>query len=195
VVAAEYDLIQTYGSTRVARLARWPQLDASIGLSLQNQTLNNTTNLFDLDGVAYTLGATLAQTLFDGGLIGGRIEAAEARERAALQRYGQTIIEAYASVLNALDQFATLESRTRSLQTASDAARETLRLGELRYNEGSQSLLDLINVRDRADAAESQLIATRRAKLEQWIVLHQSLGGDPTTTQPLATAEGNAEAR
>jgi NodT family efflux transporter outer membrane factor (OMF) lipoprotein len=195
VVSAEYDVIQAFGNARVARLSRWPQLDANLGLSLQNATVNNTTDLFDLDGVAYTIGATLAQTIFDGGLIGGRIDAAEARKRAALQQYGQTVIDAYAGILNALDQFATLESRTRSLQTASDAARETLRLSELRYDEGSQSLLDLINVRDRADAAEAQLIATRRAKLEQWIVLHQALGGDPTRSQPLATAESTADAR
>ncbi|MEZ5938205.1 MAG: TolC family protein [Hyphomonadaceae bacterium] len=193
VVAAEFNLIQTFANNRVVHMSRWPQLDATLGLGLQNGTTDTTSGLFDLDGIAYSIGATLAQTIFDGGAISGRIAASDAAKRAALERYGQTIIDSYASILNALDQFNTLQSRSRSLETASEAARETLRLSELRYNEGSQSLLDLITVRDRADAAESALISNRRARLEQWIVLHQALGGDPVKATSLPTVEQTAE--
>ncbi|MEP7209973.1 MAG: TolC family protein [Alphaproteobacteria bacterium] len=193
VVAAEYNLIQTFGNTRVAHLAPWPQLGASLGLGLNNTTINTTKNLFDFDSLAFSIGATLAQTIFDGGAISGRIEAADSAQRAALERYGATVIDAYGNVVSAIDSLNTLQSRDKSLQTASDAAKESLRLGELRYNEGSQSLLDLITVRDRADSAESQLIANKRSTLEQWVVLHQALGGDPTKPTPLATAATTAE--
>ncbi len=193
VVAAEYGLIQTFGNNRVAHLAPWPQLDANLGLVLANTTINTTDDLFDFDNLAFNIGATLAQVIFDGGAIQGRIDASDSQKRQALERYGQTIIDAYGGIVGAVDQFNTLASRARALQTASDAARETLRLGELRYNEGSQSLLDLINVRDRADLAESQLIANQRARLEQWIVLHQALGGDPTRATPVPTAADNAQ--
>ena len=103
------------------------------------------------------------------------------------------MIDAYGSIVNAVDQFNTLQSRSKSLQTASDAARETVRLSELRYNEGSQNLLDLINVRERADLQESILISNRRARIDQWIVLHQALGGDPSKTTPVATQADTAE--
>ena len=194
VVAAEYNLIQNFANVRIARLARWPNLDATFTAAVSNGPQASTSNLFDLDGIALTIGSTLAQTLFDGGAISGRIDAAEASKRAALERYGQTVIDAYAGILNALDQYETLKARGVALETASGAAAESLRLGELRYNEGSQSLLDLINVRDRADLAESQLIAIKRSQLEQWIALHQALGGQPLTPTPLANAEDTAEA-
>ena len=193
VVAAEFNLIQAFANTQVAKLSRWPQLDASVGLGLANRTIDTTENLFDFDNLAMTLGLSLAQSIFDGGAISGRIEAAEASKRAALQRYGQTVIDAYGSIVNAVDQFNTLQSRSKSLQTASDAARETVRLSELRYNEGSQNLLDLINVRERADLQESILISNRRARIDQWIVLHQALGGDPSKTTPVATQADTAE--
>ena len=193
VVAAEYNLIQNFANVRIARLARWPNLDATFTASVNNSTLNSTSNLFDLDGIALTIGAQLAQTLFDGGGISGRIDAAEASKRAALERYGQTVIDAYAGILNALDQYETVKARGVALETASGAAAESLRLGELRYNEGSQSLLDLINVRDRADLAESQLIAIKRSQLEQWIALHQALGGQPLTPTPLPSDANTAE--
>jgi NodT family efflux transporter outer membrane factor (OMF) lipoprotein len=188
VVAAEYNLVQAFANVQIAKLSRWPQLDGSVGLNLANRTTDTTTGLFDFDNLAMTLGLSLAQSIFDGGAITGRIEASEASKRAALQRYGQAVIDAYSGVVNAIDQFNTLQSRSKSLQTASDAARETVRLSELRYNEGSQNLLDLINVRERADLQESLLIANRRARLDQWIVLHQALGGDPSKAVSLSSS-------
>ena len=193
VVAAELNLIQVFANDRVARLGPWPQLSANLGLGLANTTVNTTTNLLDFDNLAYQLGLTIAQTIFDGGAISARIDSADSLQRQALERYGQTIIDAYANIVGSVDQFNTLTSRQTSLQTASDAAKETLRLGELRYNEGSNSLLDLLQVRDRADTAESSLISNRRARLEQWIVLHQALGGDPTRSQPLPAAKDTAD--
>ena len=64
---------------------------------------------------------------------------------------------------------------------------EVLRLGELKYQEGSESLLNLFTVRNSAEAAESALVANRRARLDQWITLHTALGGNPTKSTPLAT--------
>ena len=49
--------------------------------------------------------------------------------------------------------------------------------------------------RTKAEQAESNLIANRRARLEQWIVLHTALGGDPTKTQPLATPAATANGK
>lgn len=193
VVSAELNMIQTFADTRIAQLAPWPQLDASLSLGLSNTTINTTTDLFSFDDLALSIGASLAQAIFDGGAIDARVRSAESRERAALERYGQTIINAYAEIVSAIDQFDTLASRNAALQKASDAAQEVLRLGELKYQEGSESLLNLFTVRDNAESAQSNLIANRRARLDQWIVLHTALGGDPTRSRPLATAATAAD--
>jgi outer membrane protein TolC len=178
-------MIQVVANDRVVDLAPWPQLTADLSLGLQNTTLNTTDDLFDFDDLAFSIGAALAQTIFDGGAISGRMDASEAGKRRALENYGQTIIDAYGQIVNAIDQFDTLRSRNTALTRASEAANETLRLGELRYNEGSQSLLDLFQVRDSAEVAESNLISNKRARIEQWITLHTALGGNPTQSQPL----------
>lgn len=193
VVSAELNMIQTFADTRIAQLGPWPQLDGNLSLGLQNTTINSTTDLFSFDDLALSIGVSLAQTIFDGGSIDARVSAAESRERAALERYGQTIINAYAEIVGAIDQFDTLGSRNVALQKASDAAQEVLRLGELKYQEGSESLLNLFTVRDSAETAESNLISNRRARIDQWIVLHTALGGDPTRSVPLATASNTAD--
>ncbi len=186
VVAAELNMIATFADNQAVRLQPWPQLTGDLGLGVLNETTNTTDDLFDFDSLALTIGLTLAQTIFDGGAISGRIDASNASKRQALEQYGQTIIDAYGQIVNAIDQFNTLGSRNTALSRASEAANETLRLGELRYNEGSESLLNLFQVRTRAEVAESQLIANRRARLDQWITLHTALGGNPTSNQPLA---------
>lgn len=195
VVAAELNLIQTFANTRIAEMAPWPQLDANLALGLRNTQLNGTDNLFDLGNLAFSIGASLAQIIFDGGAVDARVKTANAQQRAALERYGQTIINAYGDIVGSLDQFNTLGSRNVALQKASDAAQEVLRLGELKYQEGSESLLNLFTVRNSAEDAESALIANRRARLEQWIVLHTALGGNPTRPSPLATPASTANGK
>ena len=193
VVSAELNMIQTFADTRIAQMGPWPQLDGNLSLGLSNATTNSTTDLFSFDDLALSIGISLAQTIFDGGAIDARVRSAESRERAALERYGQTIINAYAEIVGAIDQFDTLGSRNVALQKASNAAQEVLRLGELKYQEGSESLLNLFTVRDSAETAESNLISNRRARIDQWIVLHTALGGDPTRATPLATAANTAD--
>jgi NodT family efflux transporter outer membrane factor (OMF) lipoprotein len=187
VVAAELNMISTFADNQRTRLAPWPQLTGDLSATLLNGPQSSTANLFDFDDLAFNVGLTLAQTIFDGGAISGRIEASDAQKRQALERYGQTIIDAYGEIVGAIDQFNTLGSRNTALTRASEAANESLRLGELRYNEGSESLLNLFQVRTRAEVAESALIANRRARIDQWITLHTALGGNPTQSQPLPT--------
>ena len=195
VVAAELNMIQTFANTRIAELGPWPQLDGNLSVGLTNTTINSASDLFSFDDLAFSIGASLAQTIFDGGAIDARIKIANSQQRAALERYGQTVINAYGDIVAAVDTFNTLGSRNVALQKASDAANEVLRLGELKYQEGSESLLNLFTVRDNAEVAEANLIANRRARLEQWIVLHTALGGDPTKTQSLAAAANTANGK
>jgi NodT family efflux transporter outer membrane factor (OMF) lipoprotein len=188
VVSAELNMISTFANNRIAQMGPWPNLNSSLGLSLSNATLNTTDDLFDFDDLAFTIGATLAQNIFDGGASFARVASSDAGKRAALERYGQTIIQSYGDIVAAIDQFHSLGARGTALEASTRSAQEALRLGELKYQEGSQSLLDLIQVRNAADNAEGALITNRRQRLDQWITLHAALGGNPTQSQPLPSA-------
>ena len=137
----------------------------------------------------------LAKRRLGGRAVDARVQTANSQERAALERYGQTIINAYGDIVGALDTFNTLGSRNVALQKASTAAQEVLRLGELKYQEGSESLLNLFTVRNSAEFAESALIANRRARLDQWVALHTALGGNPTQSTPIATPAATANGK
>lgn len=193
VVAAELAMIQTFANNRIVKLAPWPQLNATLGLGLTNVTTGGTDDLFDFDDLAFSIGASLAQTIFDGGAIDARVKSSDSQVRAALIRYGQTIIDAYSQIVTAEDQFLNLESRLATSQQTFEARAEVRRLSELKYQEGSISLFELIGQRDQADAAESALIFLRRQRLEQWLTLHTALGGDPTAAVTINNPKGVAD--
>ncbi|HEV7692311.1 MAG TPA: TolC family protein [Hyphomonadaceae bacterium] len=180
VVAAELNMIQSFADQRVQHMTPWPRLTANIAAGLNNITSDTTDDLFDFDSLALSIGATLAQTIFDGGVIDARVKASDSRVRQALINYGGTIITAYNEIVTAEDQFENLQSRISTSQATFEARAEVRRLSELKYQEGSISLFELIGQRDAADAAEGQLINLRLQRLNQWLTLHAALGGNPT---------------
>ena len=93
----------TFANTRIAELGPWPQLDANLAAGLQNTALNTASDLFSFDDLALSIGISLAQTIFDGGAIDARIKIASSQERQALERYGQTIINAYGDIVASID--------------------------------------------------------------------------------------------
>jgi NodT family efflux transporter outer membrane factor (OMF) lipoprotein len=193
VVAAELNMIQTFANQRIAHMAPWPQLSANIAAGLTNFTTDTTDDLFDFDNLALSIGATLAQTIFDGGAIDARVKTSDSQVRGALIRYGQTIIDAYNEIVTAEDQFENLQNRISTSQATFEARAEVRRLSELKYQEGSISLFELIGQRDAADAAESGLISLRLQRLNQWLTLHAALGGNPTAPTPINNPKNVAD--
>jgi NodT family efflux transporter outer membrane factor (OMF) lipoprotein len=193
VVAAELNMIQTFANQRIQHMAPWPQLTGNIAAGLTNLTSDTTDDLFDFDNLALSIGATLAQTIFDGGAIDARVKSSDSQVRAALIRYGQTIIDAYNEIVTAEDQFENLQSRLATSQATFEASAEVLRLSELKYQEGSIALFELIQQRNTADSAESSLISLRLQRLNQWLTLQAALGGNPTAPTPINNPKNVAD--
>ncbi|KCZ90014.1 efflux transporter outer membrane subunit [Hyphomonas johnsonii] len=182
VLSAEASVRSAFASTRVVRAGRWPSLSLSGGVSSATDSLGD---LVDPAALALSLGARLADTLFDGGLTAARIEAAEAGGRLALANYGSAVLDAYADVEGRLDDVETLRRRATYVETASANARETLQLAEIQYKEGAIDLLDVLTFRQRSFQADRTLLSLRRSEIESRIALYLSLGGAMT---PLPTA-------
>jgi outer membrane protein TolC len=192
VVAAELRMIQTFAAQRRSSMAPWPQLGADLSAVVSSGS-DSPSDLFNMDDLALNLGATLAQTIFDGGVIDARVKTADSQVRQALIQYGQTVIDAYAEIVTAVETFKNLESRQRATQARYEAQAQVLRLNDLKYQEGSVSLFELIQQQEAADNAESTMINLRRSRLDQWITLHTALGGNPTAPTPINNPKNVAD--
>ncbi|MFL6677148.1 MAG: efflux transporter outer membrane subunit, partial [Burkholderiaceae bacterium] len=114
IAAAERRAAAANAGIGVARAAYFPQLTLSASGGVSAAALGN---LFDAPARVWSLGAALAQTLFDGGLRSARTAQAVAAYDVAAAQYKQTVLVGFQQVedqlalLRLLDQEATLQDQ------------------------------------------------------------------------------------
>lgn len=174
ILAAEYDVLSAFAATRVLEARRWPTLSLSTGISTGASTPSN---LFDPTSIAYSIGLSLANSLFDGGLSRNQIEAATATQHQALAIYGQTVLAGFQDVEITLQNLQALDQRLIFTEQRVIAARETLELAEIQYRAGDIELLDVLTFRQRSFQADSTLLNIQQQLLDTRIALYLALGG------------------
>lgn len=174
VITAELVVLSAFETTRAAQVDMWPSL--SLSGSVDTATVN-LDDILDPINMAYSLGARLADVLFDGGLSEARVEAATASQNQVLANYGQTVLDAYFDVESILNTINILQERRVFVRQGADAARETLVLAEIQYKEGAIDLIDVLNFRQRSFQADRTEITLRRQQIEARIALYLALGG------------------
>ena len=174
ILQAEYDMLASFADLNVQEADRWPRLILSSDFSAGSLDLSD---IVDPSDYVFSLGARLADSLFDGGLTRGRIEAAESSARQSVIDYGQAVLDAYIEIEGLLDDLQVVDQRYGLVETAALAARETLRLSEIQYKEGAIDLLDVLTFRQRSFQSDRTLISIQRQQLEARIALYLALGG------------------
>ena len=173
LVAAERRLVSNDQSLLSARRALYPRfsLTGSGGtLALQ------IADLLDGDFGVWTLAANLTQPLFEGGRLRAGVDQAAAGKQEALARYVGAVLVAYREVESALAAEAFLRNQVVALE---DAAKQTIaaqRLSEERYARGVGGYLVVLESQSRALTSQSELLAARRALLDNRVDVHLALG-------------------
>ena len=125
----------------------------------------------------WDLGASLSQTLFQGGTLIHRRRAAEAALDQAGDQYRSTVITACQNVADTLKALQA-DADALSADTASDqATKTTLDLTQQQYTLGSVSLVALLNAEQAWQQAEISLIQARANRYSDTVALFQALGG------------------
>ena len=134
-------------------------------------------DLFGASTSLWSLGLSVAQTLFDAGATRARVEGAEASRDAAVARYRQTVLSAFQAVEDQLSVTRALAEQAGLRRTASEAADLTEQQLLNRYKAGQVSYTEVVTAQASALSARrtlAQLAANRQAAA---IALIQALGG------------------
>ena len=134
-------------------------------------------NLLDSNYSIWNLAGNVLQPLFQGGRLRARVEAERADLALAIANYEGELLTAFREVEDALagDQFLR-EALTR-VSEASAAAEEASRLGFRQFQQGLLDLIQVLDLQDRAFAAELQRVDLQLAVLLNRIDLYAALGG------------------
>ncbi len=174
IASAERAVAAANANIGVQRSAYFP----SIGLSASfGNAASRVGDLFNASTTLWSLGLSVAQTVFDAGATRARVAGAEASRDAAVARYRQTVLTAFQAVEDQLSSTRALADQAGLRRAASEAADLTEQQLLNRYQAGQVSYTDVVTAQASALSARrtlAQLAASRQASA---IALIQALGG------------------
>jgi NodT family efflux transporter outer membrane factor (OMF) lipoprotein len=174
IAAAERRVAAANARIGVADAAFFPTLTLSGAVGYRSITVPN---LFDTPSRFWSLGALIAQPLFDAGLR----RAVSAQARAAYDQevalYRQTVLTAFQQVEDNLVALRVLEDAARVQQEALAAARRSVELTLNQYRAGTANYLAVVTVQAIAYANERTALALLGRRLDASVQLLEALGG------------------
>ena len=180
VAEAEAQLYAAHADVDAARAAFLPQ----IGLS------GNITQLFNPSSLAWSIGASLLQVIFDGGRLTAQSDLQKARETELLVDYRKAVFSALSDVESSIGQVTALTSQQSLLTEEVTNAQEAYRISELQYREGVTDLLTVLQTQQTLFNAQDQLVQVKLARLQANVSLYRALGGGWTVaTDPNAAPD------
>jgi multidrug efflux system outer membrane protein len=198
VAQAEADLAAAHADVDAARAAFFPSIDLTASGGVASTALSA---LFHSTSLGYSIGASLLQTIFDGGKLEGESKFARARQEELVANYRQTVLNAFADVEAALGQVSSLAEQEKYKTDEVNAAQEAFRISEIQYREGVADLLAVLQAQQTLFTAQDQLVQIRLARFQADIGLYRALGGGwsedmADVTQPIpANAAAPADAK
>lgn len=171
VLAAEALIEAAQGDVAQARAAFFPKL----GISLQGllQTVVGTPL-----GQSVSIGSSLLAPIFSRGRLHSEFQYASAVQVEVVERYRQRVLAALAEVEDARSAGQRSAERAKLLDAIVEEARLTARLANVRYIEGEEDLLSVLDAQTSlSDAEDAQVIGWQERIFAQ-IALYRSMGGN-----------------
>jgi multidrug efflux system outer membrane protein len=162
VAQAEAQLFAAHANVDAARASYFPflNLTGSAGYGSVAQL----SNLFNPATFAWSIGATVLQSIFDGGAVHAQNDQAKAVQQELVATYRKTVFTAFSDVESSLGNVKATTEQLEFINTQTKASAEAFRISEL----NNQQLLF---------SAQDSLVRVKLARLEANLSLFNALGG------------------
>ena len=181
IAAAERRTAEANERIGIAQAAFYPTLNFSLSGGLEFGSLLQ--NFFNASNLAYALGPTLGQTLYDHGRRAGISDQAYAFFDENSANYKQTTLTAFQQVEDNLAALRILQQEAEQQRQATEAAQGAQRLFNNRYVGGIDTYLQVVTAQNTALANERNDIDIMRRRMDASVLLIKALGGGWTTAQ------------
>ena len=183
IAAAERDVAAANAQIGIERSAFFPSLTLGGSIGSGGSRIGD---LFSASGALWSLGASLAQTIFDAGATRARVAGAEAARDAAVARFRQTVLTAFQSVEDQLSTTRSLAEQGALRRQASNAADLIEQQVLNRYRAGQLGYTEVVTAQASALAARRSLVRIAVDRQVSAITLIQALGGGWSAGAPVA---------
>jgi NodT family efflux transporter outer membrane factor (OMF) lipoprotein len=135
------------------------------------------TTLLQGPGAMWSVGASVAQTLFDGGRRHAAVDEAKASYDSSVASYRQTVLTSFQQVEDNLAALRVLEQEAGVQASAVDAAQRSLDLSNSRYEGGVTSYLEVIIAQNADLSDEVTAVNILGRRMASAVLLVEAIGG------------------
>ena len=187
IAEAEANLEAAEANVAVARAAFFP----SIGLSAAGGlTTGEAFTAIGGTGLLFNIGASVLQTIFDGGRLQGQRALAEAEQLELVSTYRGNILNALYDVESALSLNAGLAEQAAARRRQVESAAQAFDFAERMYQEGLIDLLALLQAQQTLFVVQDELLQIELARLQAAVGLYRALGGGWNQDDPSSVIAG-----
>jgi len=180
VAAAERNMASANAQIGVARAAFFPTLDLSASGGFESSTFKH---LFDWPSRIWSVGPSISETVYDGGLRRATVNQYIATYNANAAAYKQSVLTALQQVEDALAAVRILSGQIQHQQVAVDSAAEFLKLEQGRYDTGIDPYIDVMTAQSTLLGDQQLLAGLQIEQMTSSVQLIEALGGGWNRTQ------------
>lgn len=189
IIASERRVYAANQQIGVAQSAFFPTINLVASASYRNRDL---ANLIDIPNTFWSLGPSLALSIFDGGLREANKAIAVASMEQAAANYKQTLLTAFQEVEDNLSSLYWLAEEAKVQQQAVESANQAVIIAQKQYQAGINSALNVISAQTAELTAKRTLAdihhRQRLAAVQLW--KNTSTGISPTDAEQKSPSNG-----
>jgi len=174
VIAAEFNLINAFELTNVAKSNFYPSLRLTASGGLQSLELDE---LLSVNSLFATIIGSLTQPIFNARQIRTQYEVALSQQEQALLNFKWTVLNASREVSNAMYSYETAVERIDIKKLEFEANDTAAQYSEELLNYGFANYLEVLTARENALSSELSLVNSEFTKLNSTVELYRALGG------------------
>ena len=191
VAAAERTLAEANATIGIGYGAFFPQVTIGLGGGLESSTFKH---LFDIASRTWSVGPSVSQVVFNGGLYRAQLHQYEAVYNGDLATYRQTVLTAFQQVEDALSATRVYSQQILAQQDAVKSAQQFLDLEMERYQSGVDPFVNVVTAQTTLLNDQVTLNSLHVSEMLSTVQLVQELGGGWDRSQLPAPAQVGAKA-
>jgi NodT family efflux transporter outer membrane factor (OMF) lipoprotein len=174
IAAAERQMAAANAQIGIGYAAYFPTLNLTASAGFTSSAL---ASLVSWPSRFWAVGASLVETVFDGGARGAAIEQAKAAYHGTVAGYRQTVLTAFQQVEDALSQVQILGDEIEAQRKAVALAEQAVELETVRYQTGIDPFLSLMTEQILLLSARQTLVTLEIQRMLGAVALIEALGG------------------
>ena len=174
IAAAERNMAAANAEIGIAKTAYFPTLNLTSTGGFESSALKQ---LFEWPSRFWSIGGSLPETIFEGGLRRATVDQFVATYNAALAAYRQTVLTAFQQVEDGLASVRILSQQIQQNQQAVASAQTFLELEMGRYETGLDPYIDVVIAQTTLLNNQQSLISAQISQMTSAVQLITALGG------------------